>query len=145
MQLHTLQPKHALTNKQPRIGRGGKRGTSSGRGTKGQGAHGGRRIPSGLKEILGRLPKLRGFKNKPKSDKPQIINLKQLNTIDSKTINREVLFKNKLISNPKKPVKVLGNGDVKKSLILEDLLVSKSVKIKIEKAGGAIKIRNSKP
>ncbi len=137
MQLHTLQPKHPLTNKQPRIGRGGKRGTSSGRGTKGQGAHGGRRIPSGLKEILGRLPKLRGFKNKPKSDKPQIINLKDLVKVDAKIINKDVLFKNKLIKNPKKPVKVLGDGEIKKAVILDGLIISKSAKIKIEKANGS--------
>ena len=138
MQLHTLQPKHPLTKKQPRIGRGGKRGTSSGRGTKGQGAHAGRRIPSGLKEILGRLPKLRGFKNKPKSDKPQIVNLRNFATIDSKTINREVLFKSKLINDPKKPVKVLGDGEIKKAVTLEGLIVSKSAKTKIEKANGKV-------
>ncbi|MEK7115036.1 MAG: 50S ribosomal protein L15 [Patescibacteria group bacterium] len=138
MQLHNLRPKHALTGKQPRIGRGGKRGTSSGRGTKGQGAHGGRRIPSGLKEILGRLPKLRGFKNKPKSDKPQIINIEDLAKIDDKVINRDVLFKNKLIKNPKKPVKILGDGEIKKAVTLEGLIISKSAKIKIEKANGKI-------
>lgn len=138
MQLHDLRPKHPLTNKQPRIGRGGKRGTSSGRGTKGQGAHGGRRIPSGLKEILGRLPKLRGFKNKPKSDKPQIINVGDLTKIEDKVINKKILFKNKLIKNPKKPVKVLGNGEIKKPVTLEGLITSKSAKDKIEKANGKI-------
>src|SRR3989344_113174 len=134
MQLHNLRPKHSLTNKQPRIGRGGKRGTSSGRGTKGQGAHGGRRIPSGLKEILGRLPKLRGFKNKPKSEKPQIINLMDLSKVEDKVINRDVLFKNKLIKDPKKIVKVLGSGEIKKSITLNGLITSKSAKEKIEKA-----------
>lgn len=138
MQLHNLQPKHSLTNKQPRVGRGGKRGTSSGRGTKGQGAHGGRRIPSGLKEILGRLPKLRGFKNKPKSDKPQIINVGDLIKIEDKIINKEVLFKNRLIKNPKKPVKVLSEGEIKKAVTLEGLTTSKSAKNKIEKANGKI-------
>jgi len=138
MQLHNLRPKHSLTNKQPRIGRGGKRGTSSGRGTKGQGAHGGRRIPSGLKEILGRLPKLRGFKNKPKSEKPQIINLMDLSKVEDKVINRDVLFKNKLIKDPKKIVKVLGSGEIKKSITLNGLITSKSAKEKIEKANGKV-------
>lgn len=63
MQLHTLQPLHALKDKK-RIGRGGKRGTYSGRGQKGQRSRAGRKIRPALRDLIQRLPKLRGAGNK---------------------------------------------------------------------------------
>ena len=63
MQIHNLKPKTKIQKSQ-RIGRGGKRGTYSGKGGKGQTAHGGRKIPSELKEQILRLPKLRGATNR---------------------------------------------------------------------------------
>lgn len=142
MQLHTLRPLHKLKNPQPRVGRGGKRGTTSGRGQKGQKAHGGRRIPSGLKEILQRLPKLRGIKNKPKSEKPQILNLQDLSKIigsEHVVITRELLLRAGLIKDKHKDVKILGDGDFTKAVTMQGLLVSKSAREKIEAAGGQIK------
>jgi large subunit ribosomal protein L15 len=65
MQLHELKPFHP-NKKQRRVGRGGKRGTTSGRGTKGQKARAGHRIRPAERDLIQRLPKLRGFKNKPK-------------------------------------------------------------------------------
>ena len=142
MQLHTLRPFHKLKISRPRIGRGGKRGTTSGRGQKGQKAHGGRRIPSGLKEILQRLPKLRGVKNKPKSEKPQILNLMDLSKIigsEHAVITRELLFRAGLIKDKRKDVKILGDGDFTKAITTQGLLVSKSAREKIEAAGGQVK------
>lgn len=65
MQLHELQPLHA-NKEEKRIGRGGKRGTTSGRGTKGQMSRAGRRVRPAQRDLIQRLPKLRGFANKPK-------------------------------------------------------------------------------
>lgn len=59
MQLHELQPKHKL-KKQKRIGRGGKRGTYSGRGIKGQKSRAGRKLKPAIREFIKRYPKLRG-------------------------------------------------------------------------------------
>lgn len=57
MQLHTLQPAHKLRGKK-RIGRGGKRGTYSGRGVKGQKARAGRKIRPAIRDLIQSLPKL---------------------------------------------------------------------------------------
>lgn len=62
MQLHTLQPKHPLKSKK-RIGRGGKRGTYSGKGVKGQSARAGRKIRPGTRDLIQQIPKLRGARN----------------------------------------------------------------------------------
>lgn len=61
LQLHTLQPVHFLKRKAPRVGRGGKRGTTSGKGQKGQKARAGRRIRPAERDLIIRIPKLRGF------------------------------------------------------------------------------------
>lgn len=63
MQLHQLQPLYKLKDKK-RIGRGGKRGTYSGRGQKGQKARAGHKIRPALRDLIQRLPKLRGIGNR---------------------------------------------------------------------------------
>lgn len=141
MQLHTLQKTHPNKDKSPRVGRGGKRGTTSGRGQKGQRAHGGRRIPTGMKEILSRLPKLRGVKNPPQSEKPQVLNLDSLNKLvgsEQPVITVELLYKAGLIKDKKGSVKILGDGNIVKAITLHGLIVSKSVKAKVEAAGGKV-------
>lgn len=72
MQFHTLQArtkrKHAR-----RVGRGGKRGKTSGRGTKGQNARAGRKKRPELREIIKHVPKLRGRgKSSLKSFRPRL-------------------------------------------------------------------------
>ncbi len=62
MQLHQLKPTHPLSSSK-RVGRGGKRGTFSGRGTKGQHARAGHRIRPAERDFIQRLPKLRGVGN----------------------------------------------------------------------------------
>ncbi|MEK9186632.1 MAG: uL15 family ribosomal protein, partial [Patescibacteria group bacterium] len=64
MQLHQLKPRHRQYPK-TRVGRGGKRGTTSGRGQKGQKSRSGHRIRPAERDYIQRLPKLRGLKNKP--------------------------------------------------------------------------------
>ena len=62
MQLHELRPTEERKAKK-RVGRGGKRGTYSGRGMKGQKARAGRRIRPAMRDLMQRTPKLRGVKN----------------------------------------------------------------------------------
>jgi len=64
MQLHEVQPIHKNKSKK-RVGRGGKRGTYSGRGMKGQKARAGHKIRPAIRDLVQRTPKLRGAKNKP--------------------------------------------------------------------------------
>ena len=138
MQLHNLKTEHQREKLKPRVGRGGKRGTTSGRGQKGQRAHAGRRIPSGLKELIQRLPKLRGVKNKPKSRKPAVINVGDLSNIMESIINKELLRKMGFLKRKDLSIKVLGDGEIEKSITLQGVAVSKSAREKIEKAGGKI-------
>lgn len=63
MQLHELQPIHQSKSKK-RIGRGGKRGTYSGKGIKGQKSRAGRKIRPAIRDLIQRTPKLRGSKDK---------------------------------------------------------------------------------
>ncbi len=63
MQLHEIQAVH--TNKpRKRIGRGGKRGTYSGKGIKGQKSRAGKKIRPAIRDLIQRTPKLRGIRNK---------------------------------------------------------------------------------
>jgi len=144
MQLHELQPVHA--SKDPkRIGRGGKRGTSSGRGTKGQGARAGtRKQAPRVKDLMKRYHKLRGFQFKPVSDQDLIINIKDLekNFKDGDTITPELLINNKIVSakkGQKQAIKILGVGRLTKKINVQDCKISKTAEEKIKKLGGLIK------
>jgi len=59
MQLHELKPIHKL-KKRKRVGRGGKKGTYSGRGIKGQKSRAGRKLKPAIRELIKRYPKIRG-------------------------------------------------------------------------------------
>ena len=68
MRLHELKPFHP-NKSHKRVGRGGKRGTTSGHGTKGQKSRAGHKIRPAERDLIQRLPKLRGFANKVKRGK----------------------------------------------------------------------------
>ena len=143
MQLHQIRPIHKK-KKRKRVGRGGKKGTYSGRGVKGQKARAGRKLKPFIREWIKRYPKLRGYKFKSFRIKPAIINL---NTLEEKfntgdTVNPQILLEKKLIRRIKgkvPQVKILGKSKLTKKLIIENCQVSKGVKEKIEKSGGKIK------
>lgn len=68
MQLHELQPTYENKSRR-RLGRGYTRGKKSGKGQKGQRSRAGRSIRPAERDLIQRLPKLRGFKNKPRVTK----------------------------------------------------------------------------
>jgi len=139
MQLHQVQPKFKIKKKK-RIARGGKRGTYSGRGLKGQKSRAGRRIKPATKENILKMPKLRGIDFKFIKPKAKIINLIDLDQkINNEIINRKVLIESGLINKSDKKIKILGKGELTKVFkISNDIEVSKGAKEKIEKAGGSI-------
>ena len=150
MKLHELKSKSLIKPKK-RVGRGGKRGTTSGRGTKGQKSRSGRRIRKSERDLILRLPKRRGFRNKPKSDKPAVLNLGELSgklkTVlkDIKVLDRAILEQFNLIpSGYRGVIKILGNGDAISGLSFKGIKISESAKIKIEKAGGQILAADAK-
>lgn len=147
MQLHEIKPKHK-SKKRKRIGRGGKKGTYSGRGIKGQKSRAGRRFKPAIRELIKRYPKLRGYKFKSKinsrKSKIAILNLEALEKTfkSEEKITPKTLLEKKIIRRIKgrvPKVKILGEGKLTKALIIEDCQVSKSAKEKIKKAGGSVK------
>lgn len=136
MELHQLKSNN-LSRYKKRVGRGGKRGTTSGRGQKGQKSRSGHRIRPAVRDIINRLPKWRGFHNKTKRPKPVSLNTKELKNL-SGIIDIESLKKAGLVDKKYKgKVKILSGGEAKKWQI-KGLLLSKDAKDKIEKAGGEI-------
>lgn len=140
MQLHQIQPKYKIKPKK-RVGRGGKRGSYSGKGMKGQRSRAGHRIRPAERDLIQRLPKLRGFKFKPLKPKPVVINIDNLaEKIKSDIINRQTLLQAGLIRKADKRIKILGSkkGEIKKAFQIEGLEVSGKLKKAIEAAGGKI-------
>jgi len=148
MQLNDL--KKNLANKtSKRIGRGGKRGKTSGRGMKGQNARAGNSKRPAIRDIIKKLPKLRGQgvhgnKNKEIINKYFPVNLAILeaNFSDGDKVNQETLVEKGILTSVRGRIpraKILGNGEISKKLVIENLLISASAKEKIEKAGGEVK------
>lgn len=143
MQIHELQRKHKNKGKK-RVGRGGRKGTYSGKGMKGQTSRAGRKMVPIIREFIKRYPKLKGYRAFRFAEDTAIVNLRDLEAIakDGETINPENLIKKQIIGNIKgktPKVKILGTGKLTKKLIVENCKLSKSAKEAIEKAGGNIK------
>jgi len=143
MQLHQLQPIHKRKSKK-RVGRGGKRGTYSGRGGKGQTARSGRKLQPLIREFIKRFPKLRGYRQKVRGKLETAVNISLLeeNFKEGEKITPDILLEKRLISKIKGKmprVKILGKGELKKKLVIEGCKVSKGAKEKIERAGGNVK------
>ena len=142
MQLHNLQRK--TTNKSvKRVGRGGGRGKTAGRGTKGQKARAGHRIRPDVREKLKKFPKLRGYAFNSIELKPAVINLSVLESMFSAgdAINPEMLRERGAVRGRKgvvRAVKILGDGELTKKLVITGCAVSAAAKVKIEKAGGTV-------
>lgn len=114
--------------KRQRVGRGGKRGTTAGRGTKGQKSRSGRRIRPAERDYIIRTPKMRGVKNPSLKPKFRVLNVRNLEQSSNTVFDRKDLG----------PIKVLGDGNLTKAVTLRGLMVSKTAKEKIEKAGGQV-------
>lgn len=147
MSLQNLRPNPGSKKKRKVVGRGNAsgHGTFSTRGGKGQTARsGGVRAPGfegGQTPFYRRIPKFRGFKN-PGRIEYQIVNVESLEIFENGTkVTGKELFEKKLIDDAKKPVKLLGNGEIKKKLEIEVEKTSKSAVEKIEKAGGGVRTK----
>lgn len=142
MQLNQLQRK--TENKaEKRVGRGGIRGKTSGRGTKGQNARAGHKKRPDIREKIKKLPKLRGYQFNSIETKPMVVNVATLEKVFAAgdTINPTVLIERGVLQvrKGKTPaVKVLGDGVITKKFVVSGCIVSVSAKEKIEKAGGSI-------
>lgn len=144
MQLHTLKRNTQRKTKQ-QVGRGSKRGKTSGRGQKGQASRAGRKMRPEIREVIKKIPKLRGRgKNIFKSFdiKPAIVNLRDLTDVPAGTVLTPKVFVDlklvELLKGKVPSVKVLGTGEITHALTFKKVFVSASAIEKIEKAGGKV-------
>ncbi|GBD03999.1 50S ribosomal protein L15 [bacterium HR19] len=144
--LFALRPPHGATHRKKRVGRGyGTHGKTSGRGHKGQGQRGTLPPPwfeGGQTPFIRRIPK-RGFRSKF-PEYYQVVNLEDLAKVEADEITPEVLYQNGLIKSLKEPVKILGDGEISRAIVVKAHAFSKSAKEKIEKAGGKAEIISKK-
>jgi len=137
------------TNKSAkRVGRGGKRGKTSGKGHKGQKQHGGHGIRPEIRDMIKKIPKLRGHgKNRARTVvyKPDVfaVNLANLEALfeTGSTVNVDALVKKGLISSAsaaRKGIKLLGYGELTKKFIVQGMNISNAAREKITKAGGSV-------
>jgi len=143
MQMHELT-KEKLKNKgSRRVGRGSGsgKGTTAGRGTKGQKARTGGSVPAyfegGQKPLTQIIPKRRGF-HRPNKPKVLVINLRDLPRLVVDNKLNLLMLQDRGFLNGFDLVKILGEGEIKEALEIEVHKISASAKQKIEQAGGKI-------
>ena len=140
MKLDSLKPVKGCTKNRKRVGRGhgSGLGKSAGRGDKGAGQRSGFKRRSwfegGQMSIARRLP-MRGFTNIFKKEF-QIVNLDRIEALNLADVDAQILKDNGLIRSALKPVKILGNGELKSKINITATVFSETAKQKIEKAGG---------
>lgn len=147
MYLENISVRKNKTKKAKRLGRGygsGVGGHTVGRGQKGQKSRSGHKstlaFEGGNVPFFRRMPKFRGMNN-PEKLIAQIVNLDdiQKNFKAKDVVSTETLLEKGLIRARSEYVKILSNGELKISVIIEGIKVSASAREKIEKAGGVIK------
>ena len=132
MQIHQVKPVHKQKKKK-RVGRGGKRGTYSGKGMKGQKSRAGRKMRPEIRDFIKKIPKQRGYRFKSIKEKPEIVNLSDLEKFfsEGELVSPETLLEKGLVGRMKgktPKVKILGSGELKKKLKIENCLMSESAK-----------------
>jgi large subunit ribosomal protein L15 len=145
MQIHNVQP--ITKNKKTMIvGRGGKRGKTSGRGTKGQNARAGHKNRPEMRDFIKRIPKLRGRGVSPFKSyaiKPWEVTLTEIEKAfkTGGAVNPKALYDNKvvqLVGGDIPKVKILATGEITKKIAVTGCLFSAGAKVAIEKAGGTV-------
>ncbi|MSR73180.1 50S ribosomal protein L15 [Candidatus Parcubacteria bacterium] len=145
MQIHNIKRK-TKNKTQASVGRGGKRGKTSGRGTKGQKARAGGKLRPEVRDFIKRIPKMRGrgkSSNKSIYAKSVSVNLGVIDKIFSNgdSVTPATLTQKGLITTHRgvRPfVKILAGGEITKKLSVSGCFVSVSAKALIEKAGGNV-------
>ena len=140
--LHNLPAPKGSTKATKRKGRG--RGTglgkTSGRGHKGQRSRASGNVRPGFEggqmPLIRRVPK-RGFTN-PFRVPNQVVNLRDLEAVTGEDVTPLVLLESGLVSTLKRPVKILGVGEISRAFVIKGCLTSSTARSKIEQAGGRI-------
>ena len=142
--LNSLKPSRGANRKNKRVGRGigTGHGKTSTRGYKGQKSRSGRDLRPGFEggqlPIIKRLPWTRGFTNVAKIQYSGV-NVGDLKLFDTGSeVSPESMLDKGLVKSIKFPVKILGNGELEKSLTVRANKFSATAKTKIEAAGGKV-------
>jgi len=148
MKLHDLKPEAGSKKDRVRVGRGtgGHGGKTAGRGTKGMGARAGK--PGRLYHQGGnlpyyrRLPFMRGEGFSPVNRTLyNEVNLDQLSAFPAGSeITPQVLAEAQLLRDKRKPVVILGRGEVNVALKLHVHRITKNALAKVEAAGGSVEV-----
>ncbi|MBW1790674.1 MAG: 50S ribosomal protein L15 [Deltaproteobacteria bacterium] len=148
LNLSNLSPQDGSRRPRKRLGRGRAtgHGKTSGRGHKGFKSRSGSGVRPGFEggqmPLQRRLPK-RGFTNIFRKEYA-VINVKDLEKLDAgSTVDRTMLLEAGLIKKKFSLVKVLGDGEISKSLTIAVDKVSKTARQKIEAAGGKIEVKEA--
>ena len=157
MKLHDLRPAEGSHTPRTRVGRGiaAGKGKTAGRGTKGQKARTGSSIPpwfeGGQTPASQRIPKLRGFKRRFRVEYA-VVNVGRISEVAAAggfgvpsagapvAVNPELLLAAGLLGSLRRPVKVLGQGDVDRRLFVVADAFTRSATAKIEAAGGTAQV-----
>ncbi len=143
-ELHDLTPAKGSRRRRKRVARGpgSGKGKTAGRGQDGQKSRSGDNIPAGFEggqmPLQRRIPK-RGF-TPPNRVEYYAVNVKQLVELDVTEITPDVLRSRGVIGKRKRPVKILGTGDVEDALQVRAHAFSRSAREKIEGAGGSAEL-----
>ena len=145
MKLHELRPAEGSTKNKKRLGRGtaSGQGKSAGKGQKGQNSRSGGGVRLGFEggqmPLYRRLPKV-GFTNIWRKEYA-VVNLSDLDVFENgAVITMEVLKEAGLVKAMKNGVKVLGTGEINKSLTVQAHKFSKTAAEKITAAGGKVEV-----
>ncbi|MBM3933664.1 MAG: 50S ribosomal protein L15 [SAR202 cluster bacterium] len=145
MRLHDLKPAEGAKKDRKRVGRGDGSGSGSysGRGMKGQKARSGGQMRPGFEggqlPIIKAMPRLRGFTNKFRVEYSEI-NVDQLGGFAANVeVTAKILAEAGILKDAKKPVKVLGRGELSVPLVVEAQKFTGSARQKIEAAGGSVR------
>ncbi len=145
MQQHEVRAPYGTKRSRKRVGRGdgSGHGSYSGRGMKGQKSRSGSGVRPGFAggqlPLAKSLPMVRGFTNIFRREY-SVVNLDLLAKFSSNTeVTLQLMVEEGFVKNLKRPVKVLGRGDLKVSLVVEANKFSTSARRKIEAAGGSVR------
>ena len=148
MNLNNLSPAKGSVKNRKRIGRGNAtgQGRTAGKGHKGYKSRSGAstkfHFEGGQTPMARRIPK-RGlgtgkFNHMQTKDLVQTVNLDRIESLELKKINIDVLVEKGIIKKANNPVKILGRGEITKSIEISADMFSKTAVEKIEKAGGKV-------
>lgn len=144
MRQNELAPPPGARRKGRRIGRGfgSGRGRTAGKGTKGQKARSGYKVRSGFEggqlALIKRLPEKRGFTNIFRTEY-EIVKVGRLNLFEAQSeVTPQRLVEERLVKSLKRPIKILGDGQLQKPLIVRANKFTETARRKIETAGGRV-------